>query len=220
MCFFTALAGMFASAGAAGAGAASAGALTAGGMSASAALAAATGGYGGSLAALSGASAGISTAGLLQAGSLLSSSFGTVMQAYGSYQSAEYNSQIARNNATLASYQAMDALTRGKTAEDRKRLETGLVAGKAKVRIAGSGIDVGYGSSLDRIGDIYTVGDTDALTISANAEREAWGYQTQASDYRSQAALRKAQGRFDVGAGLLTGAGTVASKWYTYRRGY
>jgi hypothetical protein len=166
--------------------------------------------------------------------SLASSVLGGAMQMYGQYQqgqaagaAGEYQAAVARNNAIMAERQAADALARGDAAEKQQRLRVQGMLGKQKSALAGAGVQLDEGSSgLDILGDTAAYGELDALTIRSNAEREAWGYRAQAGNYEAQARLNQMQGENSqmagmIGAGstLLTSAGSVADKWYTYQYG-
>lgn len=63
------------------------------------------------------------------------------------------------------------------------------------------------------------------LTIRSNAAREALGYEAQGSNFSAQSNLDRMAGNAAYSAGLtgaagtlLSGAGTVASKWYNFNR--
>lgn len=164
--------------------------------------------------------AGAAGAGLLSKASMMTSAFGTVMDAYGQYQAGQANQKIAQRNAQISRMQAADAAFRGGEAEGRQRLATSMRMGEQTAQMATAGIDVGAGSALDVIGDTATFGEQDALTIRADAEREAWGYNQQAvgEEFAGREAARQGtQGAF---SSLIGGAGTVADKWYKYNRGY
>jgi len=203
-------------AGGAGAGAASGAALAATSMGSAASLAAATGGYLGA------------TSSLLAPGLMASmGGLGTVMQAvggmtsaYGQYASGKYSSAVARNNAIMAGYQERDALQRGQQKEAQHRLLVSSKIGEQRAQIGSSGFDVGAGSALDVIGDTAAMGEVDALTIRADAEREAWGHRAAASNYRAQSKMESRKGMMGAATSLIGSAGSVADKWYVQNRGF
>lgn len=130
----------------------------------------------------------------------------------GNYASAAYS-----QNAGLAEQQAADAIARGVESESRFRTEVKGAVGSSRASQAAQGIDVGAGSAVDVQHDIAAVGELDALTIRNNAAREAWGYQTQATQYRSAAEYARVSGRNQAKAlrtaslgSLLTGASQIA----------
>lgn len=164
--------------------------------------------------------AGAASAGMLGQASLMSSAFGTVMDSYGQYQAGKTNQKIANRNADISRRQAADARFRGGEAEGRQRLATAMKIGEQRAQMSAAGIDVGAGSALDVLGDTAAFGEQDALTIRANAEREAWGYGQQAVNEEFSGKVARQKGTQGAMSSLIGGAGAVADKWYKYNRGF
>ena len=174
----------------------------------------------------------ILTAGTLQAVSTATQLAGTALSTFGAYQqgqaasdAAEYNAAVARNNNIIAGQLATDALARGKIKEKQQRLLTERLKGKQRTAIASSGIVVDEGTALDVLMETAELGELDALTIRSNAEREAHGFRVRGRSFASQADLLEARaegagtaGEIAAAGTLLSGAGTVADKWYNWRR--
>lgn len=161
--------------------------------------------------ALSAAGTGVNVLGQAQAGK--------AAQAQANYQAA-----VARNNQIIAERQAADALQRGEIAEKQHRLRVGQLAGRQRVALAANGVVVDQGSALDILGDTRELGELDALTIRSNAEREAYGYRVQGANFAADAGLLDARGASARSAAslagmssLLSGAGSVADKWYGFK---
>ncbi|MEK9754489.1 MAG: hypothetical protein VW338_14945 [Rhodospirillaceae bacterium] len=164
--------------------------------------------------------------------SIAASAVSTVVGAVGSIQQgraaqaqANYQAQVARNNKIVADRQAADALERGKVSELNYRREVSRLAGRQKAVLAGNGVVVDQGSALDILGDTAELGELDALTIRSNAEREAYGYRVQGNNFEADARLAQARGSaaasagtFGAITGLLSGAGSVANKWYGFQK--
>ena len=158
------------------------------------------------------------------------SAIGTGVAAYGAYQQgqaaedqAKYQEQVAKNNAIIAERQATDARERGHLSEAQQRLRTRMAIGSARASAASRGVLVDEGSALAQQGDIAAVGELDALTIRNNAEREALGFESQASTFTGEASLHqnsagyaKQEQIYGTGATLLSGAASVADKWASY----
>jgi hypothetical protein len=156
----------------------------------------------------------------------------TALSAYGQIQAgqqaqaaADYNAAVARNNQIIADRQAEDAVKRGQVAEEEQRRRTRAIAGTQRAALAASGVQLDQGSPADILADTAQFGELDALTIRNNAEREAYGYRVQGMNFGAEAGLQ--QGRASsamtgayLGAGstLLSGATSVADRWYTQRR--
>jgi hypothetical protein len=160
--------------------------------------------------------------------SLALSVLGTGMQLFGqsgsnraaSNQNA-YLAGVARNNAILAERAAKDAEDRGKIAAQDRATQTAQLKGRQRAVLAGQGVEVDTGSALDLTTDTAEIGKRDELTIRSNAEREALGFRTQGMNYQASANLYDAAGRntsggFGFASTLISGAGSVAQKWYEF----
>lgn len=96
--------------------------------------------------------------------------------------------------------------------------------GQQTARLAAQGTDL-EGSPLDILGDTRAAGELDALTIRANAAREAYGYQAQGLGYSNQSTLESTRAANSVytpnylgaGGSLLAGASTLAERWKLFQ---
>ena len=152
--------------------------------------------------------------------------FAAVVGAYSSYssaqaqkQAADYNAQVQRNNAQIAKWQADDAYARGEKAVDDHMRKVAALKGSQTASMAARGLDLSEGTPLDILTSTDVLGEADRNTIKANAAREAWGYQVQASNSQAQAGLyqQQADNTNPLMAGtssLLTAAAPNAEKWY------
>ncbi len=107
-------------------------------------------------------------------------------KAQGAYQKAQ-----ADTNAMFADAQAQDAKERGQYDALVRGRETRKLMGAQRAASAAGGVDPTSGSAADIMAETDILGRQDQLTIKNNAWREAWGYKTQARDYRSQGELAK-----------------------------
>lgn len=146
---------------------------------------------------------------------------GQSQAAAASKASYEYQAAVQRNNQIIAQRQADDARARGAVEADKRRAQAQQLIGRQRAALAGNGVEVDTGSALDITSDTAAAGELDALTVRANAEREALGYETNASNFGAQAGLSDFQASnsdatlANIGT-LLGGAGSVADKWYKY----
>lgn len=168
-----------------------------------------------------GATAGLGMAG--QVGGAMLGAFGSYNQAKGQQGALDYEAQVARNNATLADYQAGLTLQNGQVQEENQRLKTAAMFGTQRAGLAANGVDLGSGSANEVLATTSMMGERDALTIRDNAARQAWAYRNQAASYGAEASAAQASADainpFTSAAGsLLTGAGSVASSWYKYNK--
>jgi len=145
--------------------------------------------------------------------------YNAVNQANAQADMANYNAAVARNNATMAEYQAQDAISRGNAAAEEHSRKVAALVGTQRNSMAARGLDISEGTPLDIVSDTETLGSIDQRTIKTNAEKEAWSARVQSGNYANQAGMYKLQAEntspLMVGAGsLLSGAASVADKWY------
>lgn len=141
-------------------------------------------------------------------------------------QQGDAQAGFLRTNASLADNQAADATARGEEGASSVTRATRALGGSQRAALAAQGVNIGSGSALDVVESDQRLGALDALTIRNNAAREAWGFQTQAAGYRSQAdwtqsaARNQAKGirRQSVGT-LLGGAAELANVWASAPKG-
>lgn len=152
---------------------------------------------------------------------------GMGMQAFGAYSNSKAaktaygaQAQIAANNAQIAGWQADDAMARGRRTASTIRLKANQVKGSQRAAMAANGVDLGEGSALQILADTDLFAGIDANTAMDNAAKEAWAIRNQAAGFTAESNLLKARGDaespgFALAGSLITGAGRVASSWYT-----
>lgn len=152
------------------------------------------------------------------------SAVGSIQQSRAQASQAKYHAAVARNNATLAKRAADDARERGRVEELNQRIRTNQLVGRQRASLAANGVEVGTGSAIDLIEDTFKIGETDALTIRANAERDAMGYLAQAGNFQGEASLYDSSARnirsalpFELAGTALATAGSVAGQWYQFQ---
>lgn len=157
----------------------------------------------------------------------------TAFQMYGSYQQGkaqqaqyDYQAKVNENNRQIAEWQAQDALDRGEIEEKKHRIKVSRLKGTQRSVLAANGVEVDSGSALDTILDTAELGELDALTIRSNSERESYDYKVAAMNQGAEAGLNTLAGKNASTAGkygamtsLLTGANSMADKWYSYKYG-
>lgn len=105
---------------------------------------------------------------------------GGMMGAQNAKQEGEFNSGMLTGNAALKKQTAQETIFAGDTSADWQRVRTGQAIGSQRAALAANGIDVNSGSAAQLQDDTAMLGEMDALTISNNAAREAYGYRIQA----------------------------------------
>lgn len=138
-----------------------------------------------------------------------SSYFGQRKQADAAQAQGDYEARMLGQNADLADQQAGDAIARGTLAEQQVRSQTRGAVGSARVGAAAQGIDTTVGSAGDIAAQTKSAGEFDAMTTKLNAAREAWGFTTEAQNYRNQAVLRRAGAANQAGAMRTAATGTL-----------
>lgn len=126
------------------------------------------------------------------------------LSAYNQYQQGRYASDVAEQNADVATAQANDAINRGNAQADQNRRDMRRYAGTQAATLAATGADISSGTALAIFGDTAQFGTLDALTTVNNAQREAYGYQSQAANYLSQGSAARQQGKMGALSTLLT----------------
>lgn len=147
-------------------------------------------------------------------------------------QQYRYQAAVERNNAEAARSLAEDELARGVVEERQYRQQAGALRARQVAVLAASGVALDDDSSaLDVLADTDTLAAYDVGTIRRNAERRAYQQRLRAMNFESQAALADygaatalasnaysgpSAGQAALGP-LLSGAGSVAERWYGFR---
>lgn len=139
---------------------------------------------------------------------------GTVFSAFSQKESGKAQSSLLKQNATIAGYQAQDAIAQGE--EDVKLIRQAVRAtiGKQRAMAASGGFLVNKGTNLELQADAAYQGELDVARARFNARRKAWGYLTQNASYMYQADLAKQSGKYNFYGSLLQGAGNVYGTGY------
>ena len=150
--------------------------------------------------------------GLFTGATQLASGF---MQAGAIKAQASWESGQLERNAALMDFQAKEAVRMGEKEAQQRALQTKKLMGRQRAVAAAQGIDVDSGSALDIAQETAGMGALDVATIRNNAWKQAWGFQVQASNARSQANMTRVQGKYNARQTLITGgmqaAGSIMS---------
>ena len=148
------------------------------------------------------------------------SAIGTIYQAGSQYAAAQAAANVSKQNATLAEQKGVKALERGAEQSRYIRGEARRMQGQQRSALAAGGVDVNSGSALDVQADTAQRAAEDIAATRYNAQLEQWGFDVEATNYRTQAAQYEATatnaligGAFGVGSTLLGGSKLIASKW-------
>jgi hypothetical protein len=149
---------------------------------------------------------------------------------YGSSQVAKYNlksqksalkyqAEMAAINARVAEISARSALEAGKHEAAQTGMQYGALRGRQRATLAANGVDLGVGSAAEIQASSAIMKQIDLNTIKANSVRTAWGIRTQGVNSQAEARMFSASASgISPSSGamstFLTGAGSVASRWY------
>lgn len=131
----------------------------------------------------------------------------------GQQAQSQANSQASAldRNAQLLSNASADARIRGAYDADWQRVQTQSLIGSQRAAQASNGGRVDQDTNAIITQDTAQLGELDALTISNNAAREAYGYDVQADDARMTASNLRKQGKRAMTSSLLGGVVSGAS---------
>lgn len=157
--------------------------------------------------------------GLGLGGSLLGG-IGALGQSQAQAANAEFQAQVARNNQKVAEQNAGLAIQTGEEKATARGLAEAAQLGHVKASQAASGLDINVGSPVDVRAAQAKFGRLDALTEMNNAQLQAYGYRTQATNYLAQSYLdtaeakqARAAGPLNFASSLIGGAGTAFNRF-------
>ena len=140
---------------------------------------------------------------------------GAGISAIGSYESgqataaaADYQSQVAANNAMIARQNASMTEASGASKEAAQGMKTRAVVGSTKAAQGANNVDVNTGSNAAVRQSEVKLGALDALTIRSNTAREAFGYEVAATSDTAESGLLQQEGSQAQTAGDINALGT------------
>ncbi len=137
-----------------------------------------------------------------------------VAAAQAAKQQGETAADIARYNSDTQKFQAKDAIERGDIAAEQQRQKVNQIRGSQVASLGAMGVETTTGSAGAVLDDTARLGALDVATIRANAARQAWGYENQASIDLMQGAAEKQAGKNRYYGTLLTTGAQVAGGYY------
>lgn len=129
-----------------------------------------------------------------------------LMQGLAKKSEADQQAAALRQNAFYLNQSASDAKVRGMIESDQSRVQTQQAIGTQRAAMASNGGVVDDGTNAIIQQDTAQLGELDALTISNNAAREAYGFQVQAQDNLKTAKNLQKQAKKAVFTSMLGGA--------------
>lgn len=151
------------------------------------------------------------------------SAYGAIQKGQAESASAQYMAAVARNNSQIALANAQRSRETGDLRAMAEGFKTGALLGRQTTIQAANGLDVAVGSPVDVRASTAELGRLDALTIAHNASKEAFGYETQSTNFLNEAQLRQMAAKNAEEAGtigavssLLGGASSFGDKWMSF----
>lgn len=148
---------------------------------------------------------------------------GDILAGQAASQSDIFNAGVAETNAQILKQGATWAGQAGEGDAGISEMKTRAAVGGIKAEQAAAGVDVNVGSAVDVRASEAAKGMQDALTIRANAAKQAYGLQTQAAGETAQAGLYKSMAPYEIQAAnlkskatILSGKAQVASQFGNY----
>ncbi len=157
-------------------------------------------------------------------------SFGAAASTVGSwYASVDAKNQqeaaadLAALNARMSEMGADAAMRSGLRRESAHRMQVSALKDRQVASMAANGVDLGSASAQRVLNSTDTLGEIDANAVHADAVAAAFGYRTQAVNYRNDETMRRAAaGAISPGMSALTTlidqGGRVASSWYSLNK--
>jgi hypothetical protein len=135
---------------------------------------------------------------------------GAVLSTVGAIQSGQQAKATAEYNSDVARMQALDARRRGSQAEGEHRQRVQQFMGAQRAQMGGSGAVVDQGSFGDVLAQTAEFGERDAQRLRSNAERQAWGLQSEAEGSMYQGRAAQTAGYYKAGSSVLSYAASPA----------
>lgn len=108
-------------------------------------------------------------------------------------------------NARLTELAAADAKQRGAVRESAIKTATGERVSSDKAQLGAAGVDTQSGSAVDSLAGVSGRGALAALVARTDATREAWGYETRATNLHQHAAYSRQLGDESALSSVLMG---------------
>ena len=143
------------------------------------------------------------------------SAAGALAGAVGAYQTSRTAKATAQANADAAEQNAQDALARGDKDAAAVMRQSRAAVGAQRAAYSARGLDISEGTPADVIDQTDFFGQSDAATARTNARREARAYRAQGAGFQAEAGSLNPW--LNSSGALLSGAGSVADKWYRFR---
>jgi hypothetical protein len=141
----------------------------------------------------------------------LASAAGSIMGGMQAKAMADYQAEVAKNNAKTALYNAQRAGEVGGIEAQMKDLEHSQVLGEQAAQQAASGVAVSGPSQVRSRAATRLAAAADRQTIYENMRMESYGHQVDMVNFKAEAKARKAEGKAAMLGGVLGAIGGITS---------
>lgn len=141
---------------------------------------------------------------------------GTVSQMQSASAQANYQAQVADNNAKLATAQAVSNAEAGSQEAQRTLQRAKAFKSQQNASMGTNGIDSASGSPLDVLTNTERMGQLDKANVLYNTAQNTWALQNQANDYTNQASAYRTAGKNNRNTALLNGVSKLSSQYSGY----
>ena len=138
---------------------------------------------------------------------------GAGASAVGTLEAGSYQGEVASNNAKIATQNAAYAREAGQEQAAIASRKGAAQGAALKTGLAANGVDVNSGSAVDVEAGARETSKLDAETVLNNAELQAYGYTTQATNFKAQAKQDVIGSEFGAAGSLLGNASSIGWKW-------
>lgn len=135
--------------------------------------------------------------------------FGQIQASQAAAANAQFQAQVAANNAAIADQQILDAKERGREEEQRVMAEGSKVLGTTRAALASHNVDLSFGSPLDTIIETSIEIQRDAYRVRRNRDKEVHDLQTRKYNFLADSAMSRAEAKNARTSGWLAGVGTA-----------
>ncbi len=139
------------------------------------------------------------------------SSVGAIGGGIAQANSASYQGQVARNNSTIAKQNARYAASAGAANTEVEGLKSKARLNSVRAGIAANNLDVNTGSPAETQISQREIGGLDTAKVANNAALQVYGYESQSTNFKAQAAADEAEVTPDIVGGIFKGVGGVLS---------
>ena len=142
---------------------------------------------------------------------------------------AEFNAQMAGNEAAAQQQIAQNEVSKGIADRERQQRAAARTMGDMRAEMGASGFEMDSGSNLSLLAESAAEHQYDSAVIASNAQQAAWQHEVAAMNATNQGSLANWQkanassGRNAAALGmagtLLGGIGTGIGQYQSYKRG-